>query len=604
MITRREALRLMSATGVAATLLSGCAQGGGQETPKAGEAETKRLRVLATSDLHGMFVPWDYALDAEDPSGSMAKLATAIKELRDEQTLLVDAGDTIQDNMADLFITDEVHPMIACMNELGYEVGVTGNHEYNFGMDVLRKTVASFAGTVLTGNVIDENGDPVADGYTILDKDGVRVGLIGMVTPLIARWDRENLEGCVVSDPLEETRKIIDQIKGDVDVLIGVMHMGVDNEYDLPNTGARDIAEACPEFDLIVSAHAHKLVEGEEINGVLVVENQYHAQTLSVVDLTLERVGEGWKVVERASNPVEVGSYEPDPDIIELMAPYDERAKKYAREEIGVLEGGPLAPENEFEAIPAAVIADTAFIDLIHEVQLYHTGADISTTAYFLADANVEPGPIRRCDASLIFKHVNTLYALEMTGAQLKKYLELSATFYQTFHEGDLTLSFNPEMPMYNYDMFQGVNYQVNVAKEPGKRIEGLSRPDGTSVQDDDVLVVAVNSYRANSHLLVPGVVFEEGDMPKLLEADVHGYIGGIREMVADYIENVKGGTITPACDDNWKLVGNDWDEKLHQRVVELVADGELTLNSDDKHLPDTPITEDDLKGAIEEKAA
>ena len=113
MLTRREALKLMSATGVATTLLSGCATNGRQETGEGGKGETRRLRVLATSDTHGMFAPWDYALDAEDQAGSLAKLATAIKELRDEDTLLVDAGDTIQDNMADLFLADEVHPMIA-----------------------------------------------------------------------------------------------------------------------------------------------------------------------------------------------------------------------------------------------------------------------------------------------------------------------------------------------------------------------------------------------------------------------------------------------------------------------------------------------------------
>ena len=255
MLTRRQALKLMSATGVATSQLFGCASKGGQKPSEGGEGETKRLRVLATSDMHGMFVPWDYALDAEVKSGSVARLATAIKELRDENTLLVDAGDTIQDNMADLFLVDEVHPMIACMNALGYEIGVTGNHEYNYGMDVLRKSIASFSGKVITGNVIDENGEPIADGYTILDKGGVRVGLIGMVTPNIVHWDEANLEGCVVSDPVEETRKIIDQIKGDVDVLIGVMHMGLDNEYGVPHSGVRDIAEACPEFDLIVAAH-------------------------------------------------------------------------------------------------------------------------------------------------------------------------------------------------------------------------------------------------------------------------------------------------------------------------------------------------------------
>ena len=599
MLTRREALKLMSATGGATTLLSGCATNGRQETGEGGKGETRRLRVLATSDTHGMFAPWDYALDAEDQAGSLAKLATAIKELRDEDTLLVDAGDTIQDNMADLFLADEVHPMIACMNALGYEIGVTGNHEYNFGMDVLRKTIASFAGKVITGNVIDENGDPIADGYTILDKGGVRVGLIGMVTPYITNWDKANLEGCVVSDPVEETKKIIGQIRDSVDVLIGVMHMGIDNDYDMPHSGVRDLAEECPEFDLIVGAHQHKLVEGEEINGVLVVENKYHAQTMAVVDLTLARDGEGWKVTERSSNPVEIKGYEPDPDIVELISAYDERAKKYAREQIGMLEGGPLMPKGEFEVIPQAVLSDTPFMDLINEVQLYHSGADVSAAALFALNANVDPGPIRRCDVSRIYKHPNTLYTLEMTGAQLKKYLEWAASVYQTFKKGDLTLSFDPDVPVYNFDILQGVNYQINVAKEPGERIEGLAWPDGTPVADDDTFVIAANNFRSTSHLLVPGVVFEEGDLPKLLETDVHIAVGSIREMIADYIENVKGGLISPSCNDSWSIAGNDWDEELHQRAVELVADGTLTLNTDDKHLNETAITEEDVKNAI-----
>lgn len=415
-----------------------------------------------------MFVPWDYALDAEDRAGSMAQLSTAIKELRTENTLLIDASDTIQDNMADLFLADEVHPMIICMKTLGYDIGVTGNHEYNYGMDVLRKTVDSFGGEVLVGNVKDEKGHPVADGYTIIERDGVRVGLIGMVTPLIQRWDKENLEGCSVSDPVDETRVIIDQIHDDVDVLIGVIHMGLENENNIPHTGVRDLAEVCPEFELIIAAHQHQLVEGEEVNGVLLVENKYHAQTMACVDLELELDGNGWKVVSRASSPVEAAGYEPDPEIVELMAPYDDRAKQYARETIGILEGGPLVDKSEIEAIPQGCLADSALADLIHEVQLHYTGADVSAVALPIPDASIEPGPILRCDVSQIYKYTNTLYTFEMTGEQLKKHLEWSACFFKTFRPGDLTLSFDPEIPVYCFDTFQGVNYQINVAKEQG----------------------------------------------------------------------------------------------------------------------------------------
>lgn len=600
MYTRREAIAFMSMTGAAATLLSGCSPADGQSQVKleASMTETKHLRILATSDLHGMMVPWDYTLDAEDQTGSMAKLATAIKQLRDENTLLVDVGDTIQGNMAELFIADNDHPMIVCMNALGYEIGVTGNHEYNFGMDVVRKAISSFSGTVLTGNVTDETGKPIADGYTILDKDGVRVGLIGMVTPLITQWDAPNLKDCKVDDPVDKTRAIIDQIKDEVDVLIGVMHMGVDNEDGWPHTGVRELVQVCPEFDLVVAAHAHKLVEGEEVNGVLVVENKFHAQTMSMIDLTLSRDGDGWKVAERTASSVEIGAYDTDPDILELLAPYDERAKRYSQEVVGSLEGGPLTPANEFEAIPQAVLEDTALIDLIHEVQLHHADAAVSSVALLSREAQLEPGPIRRCDTAKIYVFSNTLYTLEMTGAQLKKYMEWSASFFQTLKEGDLTISFDPDTPLFNYDMFQGVNYKINVSKEAGGRIEDLCWPDGTPVADDDVFVLATNNYRANTHLLTEGALYEKGDMPKLLVSDVHSNLGGIREMINDYIENVKGGQITPTCDNNWSLVGINWDQELHRRAAELVADGKLALKLNNRKLPIASLTEQDVRGA------
>ena len=558
MLTRREALGLMSATGVAATLLAGCAEKDTQQERAGSESQTKNLRILATSDLHGMFVPWDYMLDAENTQGSMAQLSGAMRELRDDQTLIIDAGDTIQGNLADLFQHEEVHPMVICMNELGYDIGVAGNHDFDYGLDVLRSVIDTFTGKMLVGNARDEGGEAIADGYTIIERDGVRVGIIGMVTPLVARWDEIVLEGCTIGDAVEETRHIIDEIKDNVDVLIGVMHMGLENEAGTPHTGVRDIAEACPEFDCIIAAHDHKLVGGDLIGGVLVVENRYHAQTIVVIDLSLEGAEGGWKVTDRTSYAVEVGDFEPDPKIVALMADFDERAKLHTRTTIGTLVGGPLVEKGEFEAIPEALLADTALIDLIHEVQLHHSGADVSSTSLMRRDISLEPGPIRRCDVSQIYPYDNTLYTIEMTGSQLRRYLEWSARFYRTFEEGDLTLAFDPDIALFNYDMFQGVSYAINVSREPGKRIEDLAWPDGTPVADDDVFVLATNNYRAGSFLLMPGPVFEEDDLPTLIEPGVHGTIGGIREMICDYIENVQGGTIKPVCDDNWRLVGCD----------------------------------------------
>ena len=237
-ISRRNFLRVAGASATAAAM--------GGLVPAASAAGIKDLwsmdlQILATSDTHGKFDPWDYAANKADPSGSVAQQATAIKENRTKTTLGVDAGDTIQANSAELFLNDDVHPMIAAQNAIGYDVYVTGNHEYNYGMATLEKVLSQQKAKVLTGNVYSPEGKPLADGYTIINKGGVKIGVIGMVTPNITRWDAKNLEGWTVTNPVDESRKIIDKIKNNVDVIIGVMHMDVDNEYGGYGSGGTDL---------------------------------------------------------------------------------------------------------------------------------------------------------------------------------------------------------------------------------------------------------------------------------------------------------------------------------------------------------------------------
>jgi len=559
--------------------------------------EVMDLQVLATSDLHGKFYPWAYATNTESTSGSMTQLATAIKSLRTENTLLVDAGDTVQDNSAQIFQNEEVHPMIAALNAIGYDIWVTGNHEYNFGMDYLKKVIASFDGKTLVGNVLDEDGKPIADGYTIIEKNGVKIGVIGMVTQNITRWDATNLAKCTVTDPVQETRKIIDKIGGDVDVLIAVMHMGVENEYGVANSGTIDLANACPEFDLIVSSHEHALIEGKEYNGILTIQNKNQAQTMNDVHLTLAKSADGWNVINRTSKVIEIKNYESDPDLLAMLKPYHEQAVADANVVIGKLEGGNLAPDNEIKEIPSAQIMDTALIDLINDVQMYYTGAKVSAAALFVMEANLKVGDIHKSDSSLVYKYDNTLYKMQMTGAQLKKFMEWSASYFNQYQDGDLTISFSPDIRAYNYDMFAGVNYEIDISKPAGERIVNLTWPDGTPVKDDESFVIAVNNYRCNSQLL-SDVIYKDGDKPTLLEIDVRGDIGGVRELIGEYIKTVKGGTITPVCDNNWKIVGNNWDEALHQKAVEQLAAGQLTIpSSEDGRTPNVKaITVNDLK--------
>ncbi|HEX3077815.1 MAG TPA: 5'-nucleotidase C-terminal domain-containing protein [Lachnospiraceae bacterium] len=557
------------------------------ETTSTSSDSSVTIQVLATSDLHGRFVPYDYAVNTTDTSGSLAQVASVVKSLRNDNTLLIDVGDTIQDNSSDLFLKDDLHPMIAGMNALGYDTWTLGNHEFNYGMDTLKKIMKQSKAAVLGGNIYNADGTGIAKDYEIFEKNGVKIAVIGMVTPNITKWDAENLKTYKVTDPVAETKKIVNEVKDKVDVIIAAEHMSESNEYGVSNSGTIDLANTCPEIDLIIAAHEHKGVEGAYYNNVLTVENKSGGQTVAKVDITLKKDSDGgYDITNRTSKLIPTNTYSADAQISSQLAKYDATAKADANVVIGKLQGGDLVPANEITGIPQSQLQETAMINLINAVQMYYTGADVSAAAVFNTNANMKVGDIKKCDTALIYKYANTLYKLQMTGAQLKKYMEWSVSYYNTYKPGDLTVSFNPDIRAYNYDMFSGVTYDVNISKEPGSRIENLKKADGTPIKNTDVLTIAVNNYRANSQLLSAGTVYSKGEaLPKLLETDVKGC--GIRELIGEYITDVKKGVITPELSGNWKLIGNSWNSELHSKVAELVAAGTIKIpTSEDGRTP------------------
>ena len=558
------------------------------------------IQILATSDLHGKFYPYDYAINEESKSGSLTQIATAVKKYRTDNTIIVDVGDTIQDNYSEMFFKDKIHPMMLAMNEIGYDIWAIGNHEFNYGVENLKNIMNQSTSKVLIGNLYNPDGTSFADSYTIIEKDGVKIGVIGMCTPNITKWDSVNLKDYIVTDPVEETKKIVKDLRDKVDILIATVHMGEENEYDVPNSGANDLANACPELDLIIAAHEHKLVEETYVNNVLIVENKSSGATMSKVNIVVEKDKFGCKIVDRKAESIKISEYESDKELSKKLAPYNERAKKEANIIIGELIGGNLVPENEIAEIPQAQIEPTSLIDLINEVQMYYTDAQVSSAALFNIDANLEPGKIKKSDTSLIYKYGNTLYKVQMTGKQLKKYMEWSANYYNTYNPKDLTISFNENVRGFNYDMFSGVDYQIDISEKPGNRIKNLKwTKTGKEVKDDEIFVIAVNNYRVNTHLLSYGEIYEEGEeLPKVLEIDVNGKIGGVRELIGDYIKNVKGGKITPNNPKNWEIIGNNWDEEKHKKAVQMIREGKIKIpSSQDGRTPNVKsITEDDLK--------
>lgn len=540
------------------------------------------LQVLTTSDMHGRFMPYDYALDKEDTWGSLAQVSTVVKGLRQENpnTILVDCGDTIQDNSSELFFNEEVHPMIAGMNMIGYDTVTLGNHEFNYGVDVLKKVMGQSKAAVLGGNVYNPDGTGLAEKYAIIEKAGLKIAVIGMVTPNIKRWDAANLKGYTITDPVEETKKVIEEVKDQVDVMIAVEHMGEKQEYGEKNSSVAELAAACPELDLIVAGHEHTAVPGKYYNNILTVENKSGAQTVAKVNLQIEKNEAGkYEVAERTSSLIATKDYQADEEMVEAFKPYHEKAVKNAEAVIGKLSGGNLVPDDEIKGIAQVQLQETAMMNLINQVQMHYSGAAVSAAACFSLNANMKAGNIRRCDTALIYKYDNTLYKLQMTGKQLKKYMEWSASYYNTYKSGDLTVSFNKDIRAYNYDVFAGIRYEVNVAKKPGSRIQNLRKMNGTPIKDTDKIIIAVNNYRANTHLLSYGSVFKEGEaLPKLLASDIHTEIGGVRELIGNYIKTVKKGKITPQLTGNWKITGNNWVPEFHAKVVALVKAGKLTV--------------------------
>ncbi|MEG2513329.1 MAG: metallophosphoesterase, partial [Acetivibrio sp.] len=282
----KKALAMLSAVAVLATSTGMTAFA---EVTAKGSGDVT-IQVLATSDVHGKFDPYDYAINEESKNGSMAQISTVVNRLRKENsnTILVDVGDLIQGNSAEIFLQDETHAMAVAMNAMKYDVWVAGNHEFNYGIPALQKIMKQQTAQVLCGNVYKDDKN-LAAPYTIIEKSGVKIGIIGMVTPNIAIWDVENLKGYKVTDPVEEIKKIIAEIKDKVDVMIAAVHMPENNEEDVKNSGVKDLTKACPELDLVIAAHEHKAVEGVEHNGVLTVENKSDGQTVAQINFTLGR---------------------------------------------------------------------------------------------------------------------------------------------------------------------------------------------------------------------------------------------------------------------------------------------------------------------------
>ena len=534
-------------------------------------AQEVNIKILGTSDIHGRVVPWSYGADVEDKSGSYAQIATYVKDVRknNKNLVLVDVGDAIQDNQVDVFAKDKKyykdHPIPKVLNEMKYDVFVLGNHEFNFGMKALDEILKDIKAKKLTANFYYKKNDKrYIDATTIIEKDGVKLGIIGLSTPMSAKFEEDtgNLKDMKFTSPTEEARTQVEKLKAKgVDAIIVIAHMGIDNENKIPDTGMRDVINAVDGIDVVIAGHMHKDVPSETIKNTLITEPHRYGTVVSEVDLTFDiNDKKEVKLVKKESKTVPVKELEADKKIAEIYKPYHEKLRELNNVVIGQTENE-MVPQETKHGVSAAFSKDTGLSSFINDVEQHYSGADVVTFSFDHQKARMNKGDIKKKDIIFNYRYAGgdvTVY--EMTGKQLKEYMEWSANYFDTIQPGDTEYRYNAERKKskyVTYDIFGGVNYKIDLRNPKGSKIVDLTLADGKPVTDDMKLKVGMNSYRF-AQLNGKGGIWEGQKIPVLWESKVAmgREKGTIQNMMIDYITNVKKGKIDGQSHNRWEIIG------------------------------------------------
>lgn len=550
------------------------------------------VTILGTSDIHGHFMPWDYASDKLNMKGSLSQIATKVKTIRDEQenVILVDAGDTIQGNFVETFKDEPTDPMMLGFNEMKYDIWVLGNHEFDFGLDVLNRSLTQFKGTSLAGNIKREDGNPFLPAYKIIEKNGIKIGMIGMDTPMtqVFAEGTNRLEGMAFTNPSLEVKKVIKQIGDKVDAIVLVAHMGLDNENNIEATGVTDIANDNPEIDAIVAGHMHTRIDKATVNGVIITEPDKYGRALSRIDLQFEEKNGQFTLVNKDSFTYKIKGVESDEKMEELYAPYHKRLRENANRVVAELLGVDLVPENEIKGIPQVHIQDTGISALFQEASMHY--APLANVIALQIDndmAELDVGKIKAKDIAYNYQYAGgeiTVY--DMTGKDLKTYMEWSAGYFNSVKEGDVTYSFNLDRRSSKYstnDFFSGVTYTIDLTKPAGQRITNLEFDDGKVITDTTPIRIGMNSYRMG-HLTKAGGVLEGRVFPVLFDSEEEfgEDEGTIRNLTIRYLNEVKNGKYEGKPMSRWALSGLDGYEKEREIIKELVNSEEINVPTSD----------------------
>ncbi|WP_404206432.1 bifunctional metallophosphatase/5'-nucleotidase [Vibrio sp. V03_P4A6T147] len=524
--------------------------------------------------------------------GSLSQIATKVKQIReqDKNVILVDAGDTIQGNFVETFKHEAVDPMMLGFNEMNYDVWVLGNHEFDFGLSVLNRSLTQFKGRALAGNIQRPDGNPFLPAATIIEKNGVKIGIIGMDTPMtqVFAEGTNRLEGMSFTNPTLEVKKVIGQIKNDVDAIVLVAHMGLDNENDIKDTGVSDIANANPEIDAIVAGHMHTKIDKATVNGVIITEPDKYGRVLSRIDFQFEEKDGKYTLVHKDSFTYPIKGVDSDSKMETLYAPYHQRLRENANREIAILDGVDLVPDDEIRGIPQVHIQDTGISALFQEASFFYAPkANVIALQIDNDQAQLDTGPIKAKDIAFNYQYAGgeiTVY--QMTGKELRTYMEWAAGYFNSVSPGDVTYSFDPKRRASKYstnDFFAGVTYTIDLTQPAGKRIKDLRFAGGQPIDDTSDIRLGMNSYRMG-HLTQKGGSLEGRSFPIVFdsEAEYGEEEGTIRNLTIRYLTQEKQGRYEGKPMQRWKLEGLQGYESERAIVKALINSGQIDVPSSD----------------------
>ncbi|GET30284.1 bifunctional UDP-sugar hydrolase/5'-nucleotidase [Prolixibacter sp. SD074] len=556
------------------------------------QEKTVNLEFIETSDVHGSLFPWNFLTDTT-ANHSLASVYSYVKAERakpDQDVVLLDNGDILQGD-PDVYFSNFLQPdstniVARVYNFMKYDAATPGNHDIEAGHAVYDKVHSEMHMPWLAANAVcTDNGKPYFQPYTIIEKEGVKIAVLGMITPHIPYWLPEKIwKGMEFHDIIETARKWVKiiQEKEHPDVMIGLFHSGVDytyggttaKTYKNENASAL-VAEQVPGFDIVFAGHDHrewnKWVTNTDGKKVLIMGPQAHAREFPVAKMKLiyDRSSKSWKK-EITSEVKHSKNYQPDPEYMAHFKPFVNEVKKWVNQPVAKLTAG-IDTRDAF-------FGSSSFMGLIHHVQLVQSGADISLSAPTIYNTQLKKGELYVRDMFRLYKYENLLYTMKLSGKEIKGFLEYSyAGWFNTIKSPDDHLikfrkdkdgnlmenrgnnTYSLARPYFNFDSAGGIRYTVDVRKPAGHRVHIISMSDGTPFRKNQVYKVAVNSYRGNGgggHLEEgAGILHNELNARRIstTEKDLRFYM-------MKWLE--KQGTYTPKNPNNWKVIPQAWEKK------------------------------------------